>query len=77
MLYAQAMNHRIFKAYPVIWIAVFVLEVQIILKAFLAELRGSDVHANLNLACVASLLYGKLQQLQTCGKNPKPIIVSI
>lgn len=45
-------------------VRVGILEVEVIL-GFLAELRGSHIHPNLNLASVSSFFNGLLQQLQT------------
>ena len=48
---------------PERFVRVRIFEVQVIL-GFLAELRCSYVHSNLNLACIASFLNCLLQQFQ-------------
>ena len=51
--------------HPLSRIRLGVLEVQIILGTFLAELRCCHVHTDLDLARVTGLLYGLLQEVQT------------
>ena len=58
--------------HPVIGVALWVLEVKIVLSLF-TEFGRCDIHSYLDPPSVSGLLYGNANQLQTCSVSTKDI----
>ena len=61
--------------YPVVGVALWILEVKIVLSLF-TEFGRCDIHSYLNPPCVSGLLYGNANQLQTCSVSTEDIKLS-